>query len=75
MLSPERFAINLVPIAEDIGVLYQIRDDFINLASVTYSGQKGFAEDISEGKYSFPVIHSLSAAPDSDLAGKFALYV
>ena len=45
----DRFAILL-------GRFYQVRDDFINLQDEKYSEQKGFCEDLDEGKFSFPVV-------------------
>lgn len=39
--------------------MYQIQDDFLNLQSDTYTSNKGFCEDLTEGKYSFPIIHSI----------------
>jgi hypothetical protein len=39
----------------------------LNLASDTqYTDQKGFAEDLSEGKFSFPVVHGIRVKPDSN---------
>ncbi|KAF9998874.1 geranylgeranyl pyrophosphate synthetase [Entomortierella chlamydospora] len=50
---------------ELIGIHFQIRDDYLNLQSSQYSANKGFCEDLTEGKFSFPIIHSLRADPTS----------
>lgn len=56
-----------------IGQLFQIRDDYINLTNDEYMNLKGFAEDLSEGKFSFPLIHGIRKDPkDSTILSKFA---
>ncbi|KAE8152335.1 isoprenoid synthase domain-containing protein [Aspergillus avenaceus] len=45
-----------------LGQYFQIRDDYKNL-SEDYTAQKGFCEDLDEGKYSFPLVHVLTAQP------------
>ncbi|KAJ5855860.1 geranylgeranyl pyrophosphate synthase (AtmG) [Penicillium soppii] len=52
-----------VPLAETLGILFQVRDDYQNLQSQLYSDGKGFAEDITEGKFSYPIIHSIRNNP------------
>ncbi|KAL4891158.1 isoprenoid synthase domain-containing protein [Aspergillus ambiguus] len=47
-----------------LGIIYQIRDDYLNLQGHDYSENKGFGEDITEGKFSYPIIHSIRSAPD-----------
>ncbi|TFK31766.1 isoprenoid synthase domain-containing protein [Crucibulum laeve] len=53
--------VDYVPIGNLIAVYFQIRDDLMNLQSQEYNDNKGFAEDLTEGKFSFPVIHSIHA--------------
>ncbi|SCU95021.1 LANO_0E09010g1_1 [Lachancea nothofagi CBS 11611] len=50
---------SLVPLSNLLGILYQIRDDYMNLQDATMIKNKGFAEDVSEGKLSFPIIHGI----------------
>lgn len=54
---------DFVPLVETLGMLFQIRDDYQNLQSDVYSQNKGYCEDISEGKFSYPIIHSIRARP------------
>lgn len=57
--SRAKKSIDCVPLVNLIGLVYQIRDDYQNLRSTEYSENKGMAEDLTEGKFSFPVIHSI----------------
>ena len=52
-----------VPLVNLIGMLFQIRDDYLNLSSTAYTTNKGLCEDLTEGKFSFPVIHSIRSDP------------
>lgn len=54
-----------VPLVNLIGGLFQIRDDYLNLASTEYTSNKGFCEDLTEGKFSFPIIHSIRTNPSN----------
>ena len=53
------------PLVNTIGLLFQIRDDYMNLASSEYTSNKGLCEDLTEGKFSFPVIHSIRSNPSN----------
>lgn len=50
---------DLVPLVNLIGVIFQIRDDYANLQSAQLAQHKGFCEDLTEGKFSFPIIHAI----------------
>ena len=52
---------DFIPLVNDLGLYYQIRDDYINLQSDKYMENKSFCEDLTEGKFSFPIIHSIQA--------------
>jgi len=42
-----------------LGLYFQIRDDYCNLRNKEYSENKSFCEDLTEGKFSFPIIHAI----------------
>jgi len=52
-------SVDFVPIVNRLGIHFQVRDDYINLQSDQYMKEKGFCEDITEGKFSLPIIHCI----------------
>ncbi|VDD91989.1 unnamed protein product [Enterobius vermicularis] len=62
---------NFKPLIRKLALYFQVRDDYMNLCSSRYGKEKGFAEDVTEGKFSLPVIFALrdhinAAAPFRD---------
>ncbi|KAG6802383.1 geranylgeranyl pyrophosphate synthase isoform X1 [Apis mellifera caucasica] len=55
---------DFVPLTSILGLYFQIRDDYCNLSSEEYVDNKGYCEDLSEGKYSFPIIHAIRSHPE-----------
>jgi len=52
---------DFIPLVNLLGLYFQIRDDYINLKSDDYAKNKSFAEDLTEGKFSFPIIYAIRA--------------
>jgi len=50
-----------LPLVNLLSLYFQIRDDYINLKSDDYAKNKSFAEDLTEGKFSFPIIYAIRA--------------
>ena len=51
------------PLVNNLAMYFQIRDDFINLADEEYMKSKSFCEDLTEGKFSFPILHNIRQDP------------
>ncbi|PTU23140.1 hypothetical protein P175DRAFT_0530240 [Aspergillus ochraceoroseus IBT 24754] len=58
--TTEKDCVSLVNV---MGLIFQICDDYLNLSSGTYTKNKGLCEDLTEGKFSFPIIHSIRSNP------------
>ncbi|RHZ59577.1 FPP/GGPP synthase family protein [Aspergillus thermomutatus] len=52
-----------VSLVNVMGLTFQICDDYLNLSNTTYTKNKGLCEDLTEGKFSFPIIHSIRSNP------------
>merc|ERR1712166_112290 len=63
MQSFSNNTLNFVPLANVLGLFFQIRDDYVNLQSDEFMVKKSFCEDITEGKFSFPIIHCILSRP------------
>ena len=50
----------------DTGLAFQIQDDLLNLIGKKESTQKGFRDDITEGKRTLIVVHALKNLEDAD---------
>jgi len=59
--STTNSGVDYTPLVSLFGIYFQIRDDLMNLQSPEYTSNKGFAEDLTEGKFSFPVVHGILA--------------
>lgn len=57
--ATENQCTDFVPLVNNLGLYFQIRDDLINLADEEYFKSKSFCEDLTEGKFSFPIIHCI----------------
>lgn len=51
-------------LVELISLYLQIRDDYCSLKSKEYADKKTYCEDLTEGKFSFPVIHAIRSHPE-----------
>ncbi|XP_015588367.1 geranylgeranyl pyrophosphate synthase isoform X1 [Cephus cinctus] len=47
-----------------LGLYFQIRDDYCNLCLQEYTDNKSYCEDLSEGKFNFPIIHAIQNHPE-----------
>jgi geranylgeranyl diphosphate synthase type 3 len=61
--QPTQPAAKYTKLANMIGVLFQILDDYRNLTDGLYTTNKGLCEDLTEGKFSFPIIHAIQSDP------------
>ncbi|EDU48391.1 IspA Geranylgeranyl pyrophosphate synthase [Pyrenophora tritici-repentis] len=60
--------VDCAPLVSTIGLLFQILDDHLNLSPTSgYTTLKGLCEDLTEGKFSFPVIHAIRADPSNQI--------
>jgi len=55
--------VDYTPLVNLVGIYFQIRDDYCNLRSLKYATNKGYAEDLTEGKFSFPIVHGVNKNP------------
>ncbi|KAK3991456.1 isoprenoid synthase domain-containing protein [Cladorrhinum sp. PSN332] len=51
-------------LVQQLEIYFQIRDDYQNLNSLEYAAQNGSFEDLSEGQFSFPLVHLSHTSPD-----------
>ncbi|KAJ3192607.1 Geranylgeranyl pyrophosphate synthase [Entophlyctis luteolus] len=63
---------DFVPLVDMLGIHFQIRDDYLNLVSDEFTTNKGFAEDLTEGKFSYPVIRHIQSLHMATVAGSAA---
>ncbi|XP_022101300.1 geranylgeranyl pyrophosphate synthase-like [Acanthaster planci] len=57
---------DFTPLSDMLGLYFQIRDDLANLQSREYTENKSYCEDLTEGKFSFPIIHGILSRPEDN---------
>ncbi|KAF2896292.1 hypothetical protein ILUMI_09882 [Ignelater luminosus] len=66
---------DIIRIVTNLGLYFQLNDDFINLWNVEYQKSKGFCEDITEGKFSYPIIYVINNFPEEGKIVKGILFL
>lgn len=56
-------SLDFTPLVNALAVYFQIRDDYVNLLDEVYMENKSFCEDLTEGKFSFPLIVAIRENP------------
>lgn len=54
----------LISLVDRIGIAFQMIDDYLNATAPKYFKDKAHFEDLTEGKFSFPIIHSIRTAAE-----------
>lgn len=62
MQTESDMGVDCMPLINVMGLIFQVADDYKNLSDLDYTQKKGYCEDLTEGKFSFPVIHSIHAS-------------
>ncbi|CAH8613290.1 unnamed protein product [Heterobilharzia americana] len=57
---------NYKPLLDTLGLFYQIRDDYANLVDLSYHKTKTYAEDLTEGKFSYPIVRAINDHPNDN---------
>ncbi|KAL7995167.1 putative polyprenyl synthetase, isoprenoid synthase domain superfamily [Plasmopara halstedii] len=55
--------LDFIPLVNALAVYFQIRDDYVNLLDEAYMENKSYCEDLTEGKFSFPLIVAIRENP------------
>ncbi|EMC96021.1 hypothetical protein BAUCODRAFT_513498 [Baudoinia panamericana UAMH 10762] len=66
--SEEAQTVPLQKLLTSLGQYFQIRDDQRNLTTSELEEQKGFCEDLDEGKFSYPIVLALQHSDDHQSA-------
>ena len=61
---------DLNELIDSIGQFFQIRDDLANLCSKEYADSKSYCDDLTEGKFSYPVIRAIKYSDNALLGNK-----
>ncbi|TYZ60057.1 hypothetical protein PybrP1_008132 [[Pythium] brassicae (nom. inval.)] len=56
-------ALDFAPLLDALAVYFQIRDDYVNLLDDAYMENKSYCEDLTEGKFSYPLLLAIRADP------------
>jgi geranylgeranyl diphosphate synthase type 3 len=54
-----------VTLVNIMGLIFQVCDDYLNLSNTVYTQNKGLCEDLTEGKFSYLIIHSIRSNPSN----------
>jgi geranylgeranyl diphosphate synthase type 3 len=54
-----------VTLVNVMGLIFQVCDDYLNLSNTMYTQNKGLCEDLTEGKFSYLIIHSIRSDPSN----------